>query len=179
MITTLQFHSIYHCRSRSVPTDKRLAHRKRWAVKKFPEFPSSLHSLTSTGGPWVRTAWTVLLVISSCKFYRGCAKHFGGNGVTSAHRLLCSREKHSCHHPITVLPRSRSEWLLVVPCSEKWALRGHVLQPWRTSDRMRWPNSGRFQTKPSAGASNSVRIDGASVCVSVCARAQWSYIEGD
>ena len=49
--------------------------------------------------------------------------------------------------------------------------------------RMRRPNSGRFQKKPPAGASNNCRIDGASVCVCVCvcvcARAQGSYFEGD
>jgi len=33
-------------------------------------------------------------------------------------------------------------------------------------DIKRRPNSGRFQKKPSAGASNNGRIDGASVCVS-------------
>ena len=31
---------------------------------------------------------------------------------------------------------------------------------------MRQPNSGRFQKKTSAGASNNGRVDGASVCVS-------------
>jgi len=50
---------------------------------------------------------------------------------------------------------------------------------------MRRPNFGRFQKKPSAGASNNGRIDGANVCVCVCARAraragaQGSYFEGD
>jgi len=47
----------------------------------------------------------------------------------------------------------------------KWASRGHVSQPWGTPDRMWWPNSGRFQKKTSAGASNDGRINGASVCV--------------
>ena len=47
----------------------------------------------------------------------------------------------------------------------KWASRGRVSQPWRTSNRMRRPNSGGFQKKPSADASNSGRIDGANVCV--------------
>jgi hypothetical protein len=52
----------------------------------------------------------------------------------------------------------------------KWASRRRVSQQWRTSNRMWWPNSGRFQKKPSAGASNNGRINGASVCVCVCAR---------
>ena len=47
----------------------------------------------------------------------------------------------------------------------KWASRGRVLQPWRTSNRMRQPNSGWFQKKPSAGASNNGKMDGVSVCV--------------
>jgi len=38
-------------------------------------------------------------------------------------------------------------------------------QPWRTSNQMRWANSGRFQKKPSACASNDGWIDGACVCV--------------
>ena len=46
----------------------------------------------------------------------------------------------------------------------KWASRGRVSQPWRTSNRMRRPNTRRFQKKPSAGASNNGKIDGASVC---------------
>ena len=50
----------------------------------------------------------------------------------------------------------------------KWASRGRVSHPWRISNRTRQPNSGRFQNKPFAGASNNGRIDGASVCVCVC-----------
>jgi len=50
----------------------------------------------------------------------------------------------------------------------KWASRRRVSQPWRTSNRMWRPNSGKFQKKPSGGASNNGRIDG--VCVCVCAR---------
>ena len=57
----------------------------------------------------------------------------------------------------------------------KWASRGRVSQPWRTWNRIRRPNSGRFQKKPSAGASNNGRIVEASVCV--CA--QGTYFEGD
>jgi len=40
---------------------------------------------------------------------------------------------------------------------------------------MRRPNFGRFQKKPSGGASNNGRVDGASVCV--CAKG--FYFEGD
>ena len=39
------------------------------------------------------------------------------------------REKHSCHHPTTVLSGSRSKWLLAVPYAENWpqgdAFRNH------------------------------------------------------
>jgi hypothetical protein len=49
-----------------------------------------------------------------------------------------------------------------------WVMTGMLFstrnsQPWRTSDRMRRPNSVRFQKKPFAGASNNGRIGGASV----------------
>jgi hypothetical protein len=50
---------------------------------------------------------------------------------------------------------------------------------------MRQPNTEDFKKKPSDGASNNGRIDGASVCVCVCvcervrACAQEIYIEGD
>jgi hypothetical protein len=89
-----------------------------------------------SGAPRVRTAWTVLLVISTCKFCRGCAMHFTENGATddrdycvcitvthrNKHRLLCSnfsqRKGSYCHHPVTVLSGSWSEWLLAVPYSE-------------------------------------------------------------
>jgi len=41
---------------------------------------------------------------------------------TEPHIACCAaiprREKHSCHHPTTVLSGSRSEWLLAVPYSE-------------------------------------------------------------
>ena len=50
----------------------------------------------------------------------------------------------------------------------KWASGEHVSQPWGTSNRVRRPNSGRFQKKSSAGASNNSRSDGANVCVCVC-----------
>jgi hypothetical protein len=50
----------------------------------------------------------------------------------------------------------------------KCGSRGHVTQPRRTPNWMQRLNSGRFQQKPSAGASNSGSIDGASV--RLCAR---------
>jgi hypothetical protein len=79
----------------------------------------------------------------------------------ATHRLLC-------HHPATVRYGSRSERLLTVPYSENGpASRGPVSQPWRTSNLTRRPNSGKFQQKTSAGASNSSRIGVASVCVPV------------
>jgi len=55
---------------------------------------------------------------------------------------------------------------LTISCSLlwRWTTRGRVSQSWRTSNRTRRPNSGRFQKKPSAGASDNGRIDGASVC---------------
>jgi hypothetical protein len=73
--------------------------------------------------PWFRTAWTVLLVISTCKLCRGCAMLFGGSGRQGQwflHRLLYIN---SCHRPTAVLSGSRSEWPLAVLCSE-----GHQIQ---------------------------------------------------
>ena len=49
------------------------------------------------------------------------------SGVRPSHSIWCPpwmwnasprREKHSCHHPTTVLSGSHCEWLLVVPCTE-------------------------------------------------------------
>jgi hypothetical protein len=48
--------------------------------------------------------------------------------------------------------------------SKKLASRGLVSQPSRTSNGMRRPNSGGFQKKPSASASNNGRNLEASVC---------------
>jgi hypothetical protein len=67
---------------------------------------------------------------------------------------------------------------LAVPCSESGpqedVFRNHGRH------RMRWLNSGRFQKKPSAGASNNGRIYVASVCVCVCVCvcSQGFYFEG-
>jgi hypothetical protein len=54
-----------------------------------------------------------------------------------------------------------------------WVMTGVLFsarnsQPWRALNQMRRPNSRRFQTKLSSGASNNGRINGASVCVCVC-----------
>jgi hypothetical protein len=67
----------------------------------------------------------------------------------------------------------------------KWTSRRHVSQPWRTSNWLPRPNSGRLKKNPSSSASNNGRIDGTIVCVCVCvcvcvrSRAQGSYFEGD
>jgi hypothetical protein len=101
---------------------------------------------------------------------------------TEPHSACCPaiphREKHSCHHPASVLSRSCSEWLLAVPYSENRVWPSHSIwcrpfrnHGWQTSDRMWWPNSGIFWKKPSTSASNNGRIDGAHVCVHACARA--------
>jgi hypothetical protein len=119
----------------------------------------------------------VLLVISTCKFCRGCVTQFEGSGATSGrqgqrflHRdnalrhtslvvqqFLAEKKNHSCHHPTAIPSVSRSEWILAVAYTE------NEPQAWMTSDQIWSPNSGRFQMKPSAGASNNDRIDGASV----------------
>ena len=62
-----------------------------------------------------------------------------------------------------VRSREYSGWVMMT--GMLFSVRRRVSHPWRTSDQMQWPNSGRFQKKHSAGASNNGRIDGASVCV--------------
>jgi hypothetical protein len=69
---------------------------------------------------------------------------------------------------IPVITRHRTLWIslrVTFGCSKlwKWASSGYVSQPWRTSNRMRRPSSGRIQMKPPSGATNSAKIDGASV----------------
>jgi hypothetical protein len=48
--------------------------------------------------------------------------------------------------------------------TQKIGLKGTRYTTMGDLDRMWWPNSGRFPKKPSAGASNNGRINGASVC---------------
>ena len=123
----------------------------------------------------------LLMVISTCTFCRGCVMQFGANGATSGresgfctmimhqatHRLLCInsllREAFLSslnHRTLQISPRVTFGSSLLW----KQTSRGCVSQPWRTSNRMWRPNSGRFQKKPSTSASNNGRIDGASVC---------------
>jgi len=61
-------------------------------------------------------------------------------------RIVCDPSSGSIELYLTDIIRS---------CSQMFVVYAH----------MRRPNSGRFQKKPSAGASNNGRIDGASVCV--------------
>jgi hypothetical protein len=66
---------------------------------------------------------------------------------------------------ITQPPYYRISLRVTFGCSllRNWASMGYVSQPWRTSNRIRRPDTGRFQKKPSTSASNNDRIDGASV----------------
>jgi hypothetical protein len=132
---------------------------------------SSRNSLTLTfGAAWVRTARTVSLVISMCKFCRGCAMQLkeearqvagrdSGFCITITHGVTHSL---LCQHQISLRVTSGCSLLW------EWASRGHVSQPWRAANGMRQLNSGRLKKNQSAGASNSGRIDGARVYV--CAR---------
>jgi len=123
------------------------------------------------------------VVISTCKFCRRCAMQFGGNGATggrdsgfcttithrATHHLLCCCNS-SPRKAVVSSPNHRTLRIslrVTFGCSLllKWASRGRISQPWRTSNRMRRPNSGRFQKEPSAGASNNGRIDEANGCV--------------
>jgi hypothetical protein len=119
------------------------------------------------------------------KFCRGCAMQLVGSGATSGrdsglcitithraiHRLLYSNSS-----PRKMFLSSPNHCTLYLAPSDFWLfrilkmiLKVDVSQPWRPSNRMRWPNSLRFQKKkPSAVLSNNGRINGASVCVCVC-----------
>jgi hypothetical protein len=140
---------------------------------------SSRISLTLLcGSPWVRTAWTECFVaVSTCKFCWGCAMQFEGSGATSggqgqwflhhdnapSHTSLVQQFLSSPNHrTLRISLRVTSGCSLL----RKWTSKGHVSLPCRTLNRMRLPNSGKFQKKPSAGASNNGRIYGTSVvCV--------------
>jgi hypothetical protein len=119
----------------------------------------------------------VLLVITTCKFYRGCSMHFGGSLTKSGRdsgfiisithgniHLLCSNS--SPRKPFPSSP-SHSTLRVTFSCSlfRKWVSWGHVSQTSMSSNRKLWPNCRRFPVKPSALVSNSGRTDGASMCV--------------
>jgi hypothetical protein len=125
----------------------------------------------------------VLLVISTCKFCKGCVMQFGGSGVTSSRQGQRSlHHDNAPSHTSLVVQQFlsspnhralRTSLRVAFGCSLlwKWASRGHVSQPCKISYRIRRPNSRRFQKKPSAGAFNSGRIDECK-----CVRAQGSYV---
>jgi hypothetical protein len=123
-----------------------------------------------------------LLVISTCKICRSCAIQVGGSGATSGtdsewflHRdnapshtsLVVQQFLTEKNIPVITQPPYSSDralsdiWLFLL---QECASRGHASQPLR--NWMRRPNFGRVQMKPSAGAFNNGRIDGASVYVS-------------
>jgi hypothetical protein len=124
----------------------------------------------------------VLLIMSTCKFCRGCMIQFWGNSVTSGRNSgFCMTIMHRAIHPllcsISLLgkpflssPNYCILWIsfrVTFSCSLlwKWASRGHVSQPQWTLNLVQCPNTGRFQKKPSARASNNGRIKVARVCV--------------
>jgi hypothetical protein len=82
---------------------------------------------------WPSRSWSKKLVSLTNPFMRFCTTIWrwdlsvrslfrGSWPRTEPHIACCAaiprREKHSCHHPTTVLSESRSEWLLAVPCPE-------------------------------------------------------------
>ena len=151
------------------------------AVRKFPELWYSTvmvgHTATLTYSPskYDPCAHThTHLLHRSCR----CWKHrrkasfgiFRSSAVTfNLMSSMVAKRNSSPRKAFLSSPNHRTLWISLqvsFGCSVlwKWASRGRVLQPWRTSKWMRWPNSRRFQKKPSAGASNNGRIDGGSVC---------------
>ena len=86
----------------------------------------------------------------------------GGNGTTSGRESsFCTTMTHRATHRLLCSNSSPRETFLSSPIHRtlqitlwvtfgsfllwKWAARGRVSQRWRTSNRMRWPNSRRFQ----------------------------------
>jgi hypothetical protein len=135
----------------------------RGAVKKFPEFFISKLRCSMISYGLGRVLWA----ISTCKFCRGS----GRQGQWFLHHDNAPNHTSSSPSHRTL----RISLRVTFGCSLLWiwAKRGHVSQPWRASDRMRRPNSGRFQKRLSAGVCNNGRIDVASVC------ARRSYFQGD
>jgi hypothetical protein len=111
-----------------------------------------------------------LLVISTCKFCWGSGATSGRQGQWFPHHdnapshtsLVVQQFLPSLNHrTLRISLRVTSDCSLL----RKWASSEHFWQPWRTSNRMRQPNSWKFQMNPSASASNNGRTYGASVCV--------------
>jgi hypothetical protein len=121
----------------------------------------------------------VLPAICTWKFCRECAMYFGGSGATNGresgfcititHRATLRSLRNSSSPGKIFLPSPKNHTLrtrrLTFGCSllRKWASKRQVSQPWRTSIRMGLLNSPRFQKKPSAGACNNGRVNGADV----------------
>jgi hypothetical protein len=111
-----------------------------------------------------------------CQFCRGSGASSGRQGQWLVHRatqpLSCSN---SSPREIVLLSHKHRTLRISLrvtfgcPLLWRWASRGHVTQPLGASNKMRRPNSGTFQKKPSVGDFRSGSIDGASVCVRACA----------
>ena len=97
---------------------------------------------------------------------------------TEPHIACCAaiprREKHSCHHPTTVLSGSRSGWLSAVPYSENLP-QADAFRTMEDIESNATAELRKIPNKPSASASNNGRMDGASVCW--CARVRlWRWL---
>jgi hypothetical protein len=111
------------------------------------------------GAPLVLTVWTECLpVLSTCSFRRGYSVHFGGTDTIVDRDIgFCTTTMHRATHRL-LWRTSSSEKIIPVttqtpylaPCDFwlfllwKWVSKRHVLQPWKTSNRMRRPNCRRF-----------------------------------
>ena len=103
----------------------------RRAVKKFPEFLwlKKCDNWFNMIGEWPSWRWNKTLASLTDPFMRFCPTIWRWDMLvrslfrvvsasrwrTEPHIACCAaiprREKHSCHHPITVISGSRSEWL--------------------------------------------------------------------
>jgi hypothetical protein len=98
----------------------------------------------------------VLSIISMCKFCRSCAMQFRGNCKKWQRQWVLHYDNTPSHTTLAVQQFLTKKIFLSSPnhhtlcmslwvtfgCSLlwKWALRGHISLPWRTSNRMWQPN---------------------------------------
>jgi hypothetical protein len=110
----------------------------------------------------------VLLVDYTHTFCRGCAMHFGGRGATSGREVKWFLRHDNAPSQTSLVVSSPNRRTLRISLRVTSGCSGLKGAPRRPSNLMRRPSCGRLQKKPSAGASNSGRINEASVWVCVC-----------
>ena len=134
----LRIHSYQYLCTKYFIIFSQIANFLRRAVKKFPEFLwlEKCDSWFNMIEEWPSWSWNKTPASLTDPFMRFCPTIWrwdllvrnlfrvfsASRWLTEPHVACCSaiprREKHSCHHPTTVLSGSRSEWRSAVPYSE-------------------------------------------------------------